>query len=261
MIPPAIRFHPTARRCGSGCVIAGLLALALLPRTGRAQAAEPARPATGHSSQNALLISGYGLGGRVPDYYRYLGTGVGLARRNRWGYADADYDSDFTLGLRLGIGRQFDGRVSGPQTLWGLNPYVAVDGRFFGAALGVWVGQLGDFRAEGQRPGRLIPQLRARAGQLTGWYGRLSYADELGGLGNPLLHLGGGYGGLLNGRLRLGTGVAVPTLARPGQEIGLYAEAGIRTSFGEFGAYGQPPLRAGAPGQLGLQLCLSGLAE
>ncbi|RIY06620.1 hypothetical protein D0T11_18275 [Hymenobacter rubripertinctus] len=236
---------------------AGLLLLSIVASA----QSEPARPATGHSSQNVLLICAYGLAGRVPDYYRYAGAGVGLARRNRWRYTDADYDSDFTLGLRLGTGRQFEGRVSGSQTLWGLNPYVAVDGRFFGAALGVWAGQLGDFRAEGQRPGRLIPQLRARAGQLTGWHGLLRYADEFGGLGNPNLYLGGAYGGFFQSRLRLGAGLAVPTLAQPGQEVGVYGEAGIRTSFAEFGAYAQPPLGARASSQVGFRVRLGGLAE
>ena len=230
--------------------------LATLPLALRAQI-----PARGHTSETTFRGSAYGLAGRTPGFYRYAAAGVGLARRNRWRYADADYDSDFTLGLRLGTGRQYAGSVVGPQTLWGLNPYVAVDGRFFGGALGLWAGRLGDFRAEGQGQGRLIPQLRARAGQLTGWHGRLSYADEFGGLGNPNLQLGGAYGGLLQSRLRLGAGLAVPTLALPGQEAGLYAELGVRTRFGEFGAFVQPPLAPDAPAQVSLQFSLGSLAD
>ena len=235
-------------------LLPGLLAISPL-------ALQAQTPASSHSSETTFRDNAHALVGRAPGFYRYAAAGVGLARRNRWRYADADYDSDFTLGLRLGTGRQYVGSVAGPQTLWGLNPYVAVDGRFFGGALGLWAGHLGDFRTEGQGPGRLIPQLRARGGQLTGWHGRLSYAEELGGLGNPNLNLGGAYGGLLQSRLRLGAGLAVPTLALPGQEAGLYAELGLRTRFGEFGAFMQPPLTPDAPSQVTLQFSLGGLDD
>ncbi|GGG32683.1 hypothetical protein [Hymenobacter glacieicola] len=225
-----------------------------------AQTPEPPRPATGHSSENTWHVAAYGTAGRVPGYYRYAAAGLGLARRNRWRYPDAEYDSDVTLGVRLGAGQQqaVTGSAATTHPIWGVNPYAAVDGRFFGAALGVWVGRLGDYRAEGQQSGRVVPQLRARAGQVTGWHGVLSYADEFGGLGNPFLRLGGAYGGWLAGRLRVGGGLAVTTLAPPEQEIGVYLEAGLRRSFGEGGLHVQLPLGPDGAGQAGVHLVLGG---
>ncbi|UPL50314.1 hypothetical protein [Hymenobacter sublimis] len=226
-----------------------------------AQEADLPLPTATHSAENVMRVAAYGTAGRVPGYYRYAAAGLGLARRNRWRYPDAEYDSDFTLGLRVGAGQQqaLTGSAATGHPLWGVNPYVAADGRFFGAGLGVWIGRLGDYRAEGQKPGRVVPQLRARAGQVTGWHGVLTYANEFGGLGNPFLQLGGAYGGLLpSGRLRLEVGAAITTLALPEQEVGVYAEAGLRGAVGEGGLYLQLPIAPDGAGQVGVYMVFGG---
>ncbi|MBX0290384.1 hypothetical protein K3G63_08035 [Hymenobacter sp. HSC-4F20] len=239
-------------------LLTSILALSFLPLA--AQTPETPRPATGHTSDNALLVAAYGTAGRVPGYYRYAAAGLGLARRNRWRYSDAEYDSDFTLGLRLGAGKQqaYAGSASPERAIWGVNPYAAVDGQFFGAALGIWVGQLGDYRAEGLEQGRVVPQVRVRAGQLTGFHGLLAYANKFGGLGNPPLQLGGAYGGVLEGRVRVGIGAAIATLALPEQEIGVYVEANVRGAFGEGGLYLQLPVGPDAAGLIGVQMVFGG---
>ncbi|UYZ64713.1 hypothetical protein [Hymenobacter weizhouensis] len=227
---------------------AGLLLLASMAR---AQA--PPGPPT-RTARNQLLLLGGGVAGRVPGAFRYAAAGLGLARTSQWRYPNAEYDSDFTMGLRLSLGRQQPRPGASPtQSGWGLNPYAASDGRFFGLSLGVWLGRLGDFRAEGTRLARIVPQVRARAGQLGSWHGLLSYADHFTGLGNPPVLLGGGYGGLWRQRLTLRAGAAVPTLAPMGQEVQLYTEAGLRLGQeGTVACLVQPALSAAASGQVHL---------
>ena len=228
-----------------------LLRLLLLLGLLRAATAS-AQSSSGHTARSRVLLSAGGLAGHVPGYFRYAGAGLGVARVSQWRYPDAEYDSDFTVGLRLSLGRQRG--VYAPvttQRLWGLNPYAASDGRFFGLNLGVWLGQLGTFRDEGTRASRVLPQVRARAGQLTGWHGLIGYALEFGGLGNPLGQLGGAYGGLFGRRLALGAGAAIPTLAPVGSEVQLYTEARLRLGEnGSAAALWQPAFSSAAPWQL-----------
>ncbi|GAB2955654.1 hypothetical protein GCM10027048_21930 [Hymenobacter coalescens] len=231
-----------------------LLATSWLPLYGVAQSTTPGRTVERLSVAQAHALWGK-LPGTFPDTYRALGATV--AYRNRWREADADYDTDVTIGLRFGLGKSTrtgyaPGNRSVETSLRGLNPFVAADGRYFGAALGAWLGKLGRFRGSGTV--HVVPQVRVRAGRLDGWHAQIDYAEELLGFGNPPARLGGGTR-LPGTPLTVLVGAAIPTAAAEGSEVQAFARVGLRLgrTF-EASSYAQPRFSAAAPTQLGFSL-------
>ena len=149
-------------------------------------------------------------GGLRPDAdslrpQRYAGGCLGLARCwRRAATGQPGKETTLALGGRLALAQ---GRVAGGSDYhaWGLNVYGASDGPWFGAALGLWAGQLGRYREAGRGPVRALPQLRVRGGELGGWHGVLDFGQEAGSVANPTARLlvGRGWAGG-RGWLRLG---------------------------------------------------------
>ncbi|OON65669.1 hypothetical protein B0919_23625 [Hymenobacter sp. CRA2] len=216
---------------------------------------------SGPAVQHLVLGQAHLLTGRTPnaalgpETYRMAGGTV--AYRNRRREADADYNTDVTVGLRAGAGharRTAANNGIQQRPLWGLNAFAAADGRYFGASLGGWLGRLGYFRGGESRLAHALPQVRARGGRLDGPHAQLDYADEFNGFGNPPLRLAAGLG-FPTVPVLLRAGAAIPTLAAEGSEVQLFAQVQARLGRAlQVQAYWQPRFHATAPTQLAFGL-------
>ncbi|KUG07201.1 hypothetical protein [Solirubrum puertoriconensis] len=213
---------------------------------------------------NSWLVGTEALLGRQPNLAMgnpgYWATGLHVAHRNLWQESDADYSTTFTVGLRGGFGNltgDFRYPILGNTRLWGLNPYAAADGRYFGGSFGIWVGKLGYYRE--LQAVRFVPQLRVRGGRLDSWHAQLDYAHDLTGLGNPSARLGAGRGFGSEGQFRLLVGVAFPTSSYDSEAAQLFGQAYVALGDAwSISAYYQPPFRIGqSPTQGTLQLARS----